>query len=434
MNASPQFAYRGGELFIEDLALSSIAKRFGTPAYVYSRRALLDSYRAYADCLQPRIDRREALICYAVKANSNLAILDVFARAGAGFDIVSGGELERVLAIGGDPQKVIFSGVGKTQGEIARALEVGIGCFNVESLSELEQLSNVAGAIGKTAFISIRINPEVDPRTHPYIATGLKESKFGIAHADARTAYRTAASLPQLSVIGVDCHIGSQLLDDGPLLDALEKLIDLVDQLESDGIPIAHLDLGGGIGIAYGDEHDPHAAIVIADYMHRVFTRIDAWRASRHDGRPIKVLFEPGRSLVGNAGVLLATTLVLKPGATKNFAVVDAAMNDLIRPALYDAWHEVVPVVETSAATESTWDLVGPICESGDWLARDRKLKLAEGDVVAFLSTGAYGMTMASNYNTRPRAIELLVDGEKIHVIRERESIASLFAGERVIA
>jgi diaminopimelate decarboxylase len=425
----PQFAYRDGELFIEDVPVASIAERFGTPTYVYSRAALLDAYRQYADASKSRDARGGAMVCYAIKANSNLAILDVFARAGAGFDIVSGGELERVLAAGGDADKVIFSGVGKTRAEMRRALEACIGCFNVESRSEAQQLSEVAAAMGVTAPVSLRINPDVDARTHPYIATGLKESKFGIAYAEAIAVYDEVAMLPGLTIVGVDCHIGSQLLDQGPLLDALDKLIELVDALEARGIAITHLDLGGGVGIAYGDGHS-QGTIDVGDYLRHVFERVDRWRDERHGGKPIRLLFEPGRSLVGNAGALLMRTLVLKPGSSKNFAVVDAAMNDLLRPALYDAWHAMVPVREVSTAPVLPWDIVGPVCESGDWLAHDRSLALEEGDLIACLSAGAYGMTMASNYNTRPRAAEVIVDGTTLHVVRDREDARQLFAGE----
>ena len=432
MKLPPHFAYRDGELSIEGVPARSIAERYGTPAYVYSKAALVDAYAAYALPLQARADRGGSMVCYAVKANSNLAILDLFAKAGAGFDIVSGGELERVLAIGGRPERVIFSGVGKTRAEMKRALDVGIGCFNVESLSEAHQLSEVARLAGRRAPVSLRVNPDVDARTHPYISTGLKESKFGVAYADAVDVYRTMRSMPELAIIGVDCHIGSQLLDAEPLLDSLDKLIALVDTLEGEGIAIAHLDLGGGIGIDYGNE--PSAtSIDVAGYLQRVFDRVDRWRSTSHGGKPIKLLFEPGRSLVGNSGALLTRTLVLKPGPVRNFAVVDAAMNDLLRPALYDAWHTVVTAGRTGPEPAATWDLVGPICESGDWLARARSLSLREGDLLAILSTGAYGMAMASNYNSRPRAAEIVVSGDTSHLVRKRESVEDLFAGESVL-
>ncbi len=428
----PQFAYRDGQLFIEDVPAAAIAERFGTPAYVYSRTALLDAYAAYAAPLGERDRRGGSMICYAVKANSNLAILDLFAKAGAGFDIVSGGELERVLTVGGRPERVIFSGVGKSAAEMRRALEVGIGCFNVESLSEARQLADVARLSGRRAPVSLRVNPDVDARTHPYIATGLAESKFGVAYGEAIDAYRAMAAMPELSIVGVDCHIGSQLLAAEPLLDSLDKLIPLVDALDDAGIDISHLDLGGGIGIRYGDEGSGES-IDVADYLHRVFARVDGWREARHGGKPIRLLFEPGRSLVGNAGALLTRTLVLKPGATKNFAIVDAAMNDLLRPALYEAWHRVVPVRRSSDLPAMSWDLVGPVCESGDWLARARLLSLAEGDLLALLSAGAYGMAMASNYNSRPRAAEIIVDGADLHLVRRRERVEDLYAAESVL-
>ena len=430
--SASRLSYRAEQLWMEDVALATLTERFGTPLYVYSKAALVAAYARYADALGTRLADDEAMVCYAVKANSNLAVLQVFAQAGAGFDIVSAGELERVIAAGGDPARVIFSGVGKTRDEMRRALDAGIGCFNIESTSEARQLDEVAAALGTVARVSLRINPDVDAKTHPYIATGLKESKFGIAYAEAVEAYRNIAALPALTIVGVDCHIGSQLLDDGPLLDALGKLLDLVDRLAAKGIAIEHLDLGGGVGIRYGDE-EAGGAIDVAGYVGRVLARVDAWRAERRRSIPLRIVFEPGRSLVGNAGILLTKTLVLKPGETKHFAVVDAAMNDLLRPALYEAWHEVLPVAEASPASTRTWDIVGPICESGDWLARARDLALSEGDLLAFLSTGAYGMAMASNYNTRPRAAEVLVDGDQWHLIRERETVASLFAAERLV-
>ncbi len=428
----PQFSRRAGQLYLEDVPLAAVAARHGTPTFVYSKAAMLAAYRRYADPLADRLAGNGARVCYAVKANANLAVLQIFAEAGAGFDIVSGGELERVLAAGGDPARVIFSGVGKSRAEMRRALDVGIGCFNVESTSEAAQLAEVARSAGRRAPVSLRINPDVDARTHPYIATGLKESKFGIAYDEALAAYRRVAAMADLEIVGVDCHIGSQLLDEAPLMDALDKLLALIDALAADGIAIAHLDLGGGVGIRYGNE-PAGEEIDVGAYLRRVTARIDGWQAGRGDARPPKLLFEPGRSLVGNGGALLTTTLVLKPGATKNFAVVDAAMNDLLRPTLYDAWHAVVPVVAQSSADPRTWDIVGPVCESGDWLARERELAIAEGDVLAILSCGAYGMAMASNYNSRPRAAEILVDGADQHVVRERETVASLFERERLV-
>jgi diaminopimelate decarboxylase len=365
-----------------------------------------------------------------MKANSNLAILDLLARQGAGFDIVSGGELLRVIAAGGDPGKVIFSGVGKTAAEIALALEKGILCFNVESIPELHRINEVAGRMGKRAPVSLRVNPNVDPKTHPYIATGLKASKFGVAFSDALDTYRTAAKLPHLDVVGIDCHIGSQLLDDAPLLEALDKLIELIDTLALDGIHIHHLDVGGGLGIDYGTGED--SPVPIGHYVERVFARVDAWRAEKYEGKPIKVIFEPGRSIVGNTGALLMSVEFLKPGEEKNFCVVDAAMNDMARPTLYQAWMDVKPVVRRDGSPV-TYDLVGPVCESGDWLARDRALAVEPGDVLAMMAAGAYGFTMSSNYNTRGRAAEVLVDGDQVHVIRRRETPEELFALESMV-
>ena len=417
------FSYQDGALCAEQTSLNSIARQFGTPTYVYSKAALVQSFAAYADACRGR----DALVCYAVKANSNLAILNLLARQGAGFDLVSGGELQRVIAAGGDTGKCLFSGVGKSRDEMRLALEHGILCFNVESIPELHQLNEVAGEIGKIAPVSLRVNPNVDANTHPYISTGLKDNKFGVAFDDALATYRAAAALPHLAVVGIDCHIGSQLLDDAPLLEALDKLIELIDALAAEGIVLHHLDIGGGIGITYDDEQ----AVAIGAYLARLFARIDTWRAEKHGGTPIKVLFEPGRSIVGNAGVLLTQTLYLKHGETKNFAVVDAAMNDLMRPAMYEAWHGVQAVVPRTQQAQ-TYDVVGPICESGDWLARNRELALESGDLLAIMSAGAYGMTMASNYNTRGRAAEVLVDGTQVHLIRKREIPSDLFALESV--
>lgn len=420
------FSYQNGVLHAESVALSDIALQFGTPAYVYSKAQLLENFTGYAAPAKGR----DALVCYAMKANSNLAILDLLAREGAGFDIVSGGELLRVIAAGGDPGKVIFSGVGKTVQEIELALDKGILCFNVESIPELDRINEVAGRLGKRAPVSLRVNPNVDPKTHPYIATGLKASKFGVAFSDALAAYRTAAALPHLDVVGIDCHIGSQLLDDAPLLEALDKLIELIDTLGDEGIHLHHLDVGGGLGIDYGSADGQ--PVPIGDYVSRVFARVDAWRAAKYDGRPIKVIFEPGRSIVGNAGVLLMSVEFLKPGEEKNFCVVDAAMNDMARPAMYQAWMDVKPVAPRDDAA-LTYDLVGPVCESGDWLARDRALAVQPGDVLAMMAAGAYGFTMSSNYNTRGRAAELLVDGDQVHLIRRRETPEELFALESLI-
>ncbi|SFM71813.1 MULTISPECIES: diaminopimelate decarboxylase [Rugamonas] len=421
------FAYQDGVLHADGASLSAIAEQFGTPTYVYSKAALLENFAAYADACAGR----DALVCYAMKANSNLAILDLLARQGAGFDIVSGGELLRVVAAGGDPRKVIFSGVGKSVAEMRLALEHDILCFNVESIPELHRLNEVAGAMGKTARVSLRVNPNVDAKTHPYIATGLKASKFGVAFDDALATYRAAAALPHLAVAGIDCHIGSQLLDDAPLLEALDRLIELIDALGREGIVLHHLDIGGGIGISYGEAGED-APVPVGDYLGRLFQRIDAWRAANHGGRPIKVIFEPGRSIVGNTGVLLTKVEFIKHGEEKNFCVVDAAMNDMARPALYQAWMDMRPVVESDTPALS-YDVVGPICESGDWLARDRALAVQSGDLLVMLQAGAYGMTMASNYNTRGRAAEVIVDGAQCHLVRRRETPAELFALETLI-
>ncbi len=416
------FTYQDGVLHAESTSLSHIAAQYGTPTYVYSKAGLLANFHAYADACKGR----DALVCYAMKANSNLAILDLLAREGAGFDIVSAGELLRVLAAGGDPSKVIFSGVGKSAAEMRLALSHDILCFNVESIPELHRLNAVAGEVGKRARVSLRVNPNVDAKTHPYISTGLKANKFGVAYDDAIATYQAAAALPHLEVAGVDCHIGSQLLDDAPLLESLERLIDLIDALRAHDIHLHHLDMGGGLGINYGDgEPVPTAA-----YVGRVFARIDQWRAEKYDGAPIKVIFEPGRSIVGDTGVLLTSVEYLKPGEEKNFCIVDAAMNDLMRPALYQAWMDVKPLNEANGAGAVTYDVVGPVCESGDWLARDRDLAVAPGDVLAIMQAGAYGFAMASNYNTRGRAAEVMVDGAKVHVVRQRENAADLFALE----
>jgi diaminopimelate decarboxylase len=408
-----------GVAHVEDVALPAIAARFGTPCYVYSRAALTAAYHAYAAALAGR----DARICYAVKANSNLAILNVFARLGAGFDIVSGGELARVVAAGGDPAKVVFSGVGKSRAEMRQALEAGIYCFNVESASELDHLNTVAGELGKRAPIALRVNPNVDPKTHPYISTGLKSAKFGVAFDTARELYRRARDLPHLEIRGIDCHIGSQLLDPQPAADAAAKVLELVDALAADGISFSHIDLGGGMGIRYQDEN----VLSTADYLAPLLGVLK--------DRKEKLLVEPGRSLVGNAGLLLTRVEVLKHGEEKNFAVVDAAMNDLARPALYDAWHTIQKVGAggTVAAAAQRYEIVGPVCESGDFLGHDRELALAEGDLLAILSAGAYGMAMSSNYNTRPRVAEVMVDGGAAHLIRRRETVAELLAPESLL-
>ncbi|GAA4032427.1 diaminopimelate decarboxylase [Actimicrobium antarcticum] len=423
------FSCQNGALCAENLPLAAIADQFGTPTYVYSKAAISENYLSYAlACRQNGRTAETALVCYSVKSNSNLAVLHLLSQLGSGFDIVSGGELLRVLAAGGDPRKIIFSGVGKTRDEMRLALSHGIACFNVESVSELHRLSSVASDMGVKASVSLRVNPNVDAKTHPYISTGLKENKFGVAFEDALSIYRTAAALPGLTVTGIDCHIGSQLLDDAPLLEALDKLIELIDVLAAEGIIIHHLDIGGGLGIDYESE----APVAVSDYLARLFAKIDAWRVAKHQGAPIKVLFEPGRSIVGNAGVLLTRIEYLKPGSEKNFAIVDAAMNDLMRPAMYQAWHGV-QAVAPRAGTPTVWDVVGPVCESGDWLARARALCVEEGDLLAIMSAGAYGMTMSSNYNTRGRAAEVMVDGDTSHLIRQRETPEQLFALEKII-
>jgi diaminopimelate decarboxylase len=417
---APHLARRGADLWLDGVRLSDLAAEFGTPLYTYSRSAMRDA----ADAYQRALAGRPHLLCYAMKANSSLAVLKTFADLGLGFDIVSAGELARVLAAGGDPAKVVFSGVGKRPDEMRAALQAGVHCFNVESAAELETLSAVASAMGKTAAISLRVNPDVDAQTHPYISTGLKGNKFGVAHDEARAVYRRAASLPGIRVAGIDCHIGSQITTVAPYLDALDRLLDLVEQVEADGIPIAHLDMGGGLGITYTDEVPPAADLLVGQLL----ARIDA----RGHGHRL-VLMEPGRSLVGNAGVLLTEALVLKPGRVddggKNFCIVDAAMNDLVRPAMYEAWMGIVPCHQRTEPP-LTWDVVGPVCESGDWLGRDRALAVQPGDVLAVLSAGAYGMAMASNYNTRPRAAEVMVDAGRATLIRRRETVADLFRDE----
>jgi diaminopimelate decarboxylase len=413
-----------GCLHAEQVPLTEIAERFGTPTWVYSRAAIEE---AWSEFEQATAGRR-ALVCYAIKANSNLAILELLARHGAGFDIVSGGELARVLAAGGDARKTVFSGVGKSAAEMRQALAAGVRCFNVESESELARLDAVAGAMGMRAPISLRVNPDVDAGTHPYISTGLRENKFGIAHERALAAYRQAAALPNLRIEGIDCHIGSQITDLAPFLAALERLLELVDALAAEGIALRHVDLGGGLGIAYQDESPPARGAMLA----AMFERIDAWAA--RTGREVpEVMFEFGRSMVGNAGLLLTRVEVLKQNGDRRFAVVDAAMNDLMRPALYEAWHEIVPVAPAPVPAQC-YDVVGPVCESGDWLGRERMLAIREGDLLAILSAGAYGMSMSSNYNTRPRGAEVIVDGSSAHVVRERERITDLFAGEHTLA
>jgi len=419
MSQPPFFPLRAGELYVEDVPLARIAAEFGTPCFVYSKAALTAAWNDFT----AELGGRDALVCYAMKANSNLAILSTFAKLGAGFDIVSGGELKRVLAAGGNPRKVIFSGVGKTVAEIEFALAQNILCFNIESAPELERVAQVAARLGKVAPISLRVNPDVDAGTHPYISTGLKENKFGVAFDEALALYKRASSLPQLSIEGIDCHIGSQLTDVSPLLEALDKMLALIDALGQAGITIHHLDLGGGLGIRYTDETPPDPRT----YMREVIRRIGE--------RKLKLMFEPGRNLVGNAGVLLTRVEHIKMNGAKNFAIIDAAMNDLLRPSLYEAYHRIEPVrghVAGQAVKSASYDIVGPVCESGDFLGRDRELALAEGDLLAVLSAGAYGMVMSSNYNTRPRAAEVLVDGAKVHLVRKRERVEDLYAGESV--
>jgi diaminopimelate decarboxylase len=416
---SPHIAYRGDDLYIEGRSVAALAREHGTPLYAYSQASMLDALASY----QRALTGRDHLICYAMKANSSLAVLQTFARAGCGFDIVSGGELERVLAIGVPATKIVFSGVGKTRAEMRRALEADVLCFNVESEAELTLLSEIAAAVGKTARVSLRINPDVDAGTHPYISTGLKGNKFGIAHEDALANYLRAAALPGLEVVGIDCHIGSQITDAGPYLDALDRLLELVEAIEARGITIHHLDLGGGLGITYTDEVPPSAETLVRSLLERIDARGHGHR---------KVMFEPGRSLVGNAGVLVSEVLYVKPGEQKNFCIVDAAMNDLMRPAMYQAWMNIVPCVKR-AEPAVLLDVVGPVCESGDWLGKDRELAVRAGDFVAVLSAGAYSMSMASNYNTRGRAAEVMVAGDAAWLIRDREPVAALFAGEHLL-
>lgn len=419
MTVSAHFHYQNNTLYAEGLALTELAKQFGTPLYIYSRQALKDAWQAY----QLGMEDRNVLICFGMKANSNLAVLDQFRQLGSGFDIVSGGELERVLAIGGDPAKVVFSGVGKHRAEMEAALKAGIKCFNVESEDELVRLSDIATALQKTAPVSLRVNPDVDAKTHPYISTGLKDNKFGLPIEDAPRIYKRAQQLPNLKITGVDCHIGSQITQVAPYLDALDKLLDLIETLQAMGISIQHLDLGGGIGIRYKDEQ-PLTPKTLLD---NVFAKLKA-RNLDH----LQIILEPGRSLVGNAGVLLTTVEYLKHSEHKNFAVVDAAMNDLLRPTLYDAWHDVLAVTPRKG-TAMAYDVVGPVCESGDWLAKNRELVLKQDDLLAVMSAGAYAFTMASQYNSRPRPAEIMVDGNQAHVVRQRETIESLFELEAVL-
>jgi diaminopimelate decarboxylase len=409
------FTYRGGMLHAEAVPLAEIAERFGTPCFVYSRAYLISAFRSFDRAFGPH----PHLVCYAAKANSSLAVLNQFARLGGGFDIVSGGELQRVIAAGGDPSKVVFSGVGKRADEIELALAKDILCFNVESESELLRIGRIAATAGKVARIGLRVNLDVDPKTHPYISTGLKQNKFGVPFEDAARLYRTARQLPGVQITGIDYHIGSQVTEIPPFLDALDRLLELVGQLEAEGIRLHHLDLGGGLGIRYRDEMPPTAA----DYVGALLERLR--------GRREAILLEPGRALVGNAGVLLTRVEYLKHGAERNFCIVDAAMNDLMRPALYDAYHDIVPVQARTDGARN-YEVVGPVCESGDFLGHDRKLSVQEGELLAVRSAGAYGMSMSSNYNTRPRAAEVMVDGSAMHLIRRRETVSELLAHEQL--
>ena len=416
----PFIAYQGEQLHLEGVRLVDLAREHGTPLFVYSKAAMLSALAAY----QRGFAGRKAQICYAMKANSSLAVLQVFANAGCGFDIVSGGELLRVLAAGGDPAKVIFSGVGKTRAEMKQALQAGIGCFNVESEAELDVLSSVACELGLKAPVSLRVNPNVDAKTHPYISTGLKGNKFGIAHEHALRAYRHAASLPGLQVVGIDCHIGSQITEVTPYLDAMDRILDLVAEIEAAGMAIHHIDFGGGLGIDYNGDTPPAADALWAQLLAKLDARGYGQR---------QLMIEPGRSLVGNAGVCLTEVQYLKPGEQKNFCIVDAAMNDLPRPAMYEAFHQIVPTQQRTGA-DTLYDVVGPVCESGDWLGRDRQLVVQSGDVLAVLSAGAYCMSMSSNYNTRGRAAEVLVDGTHSQLIRQRESVDDQLRMERPLA
>ena len=426
VNAIPSlvgFSEKNGQWFAEGISLRKLTQDFGTPLYVYSKEAICSAYRAYdSACIRPDGTRR-ARIHYAMKANSNLAVLDELKQLGAGFDLVSGGELARALHIGADPKSLVFAGVGKSSAEIENALRVGVKCINVESIPELQRINAIAKTMNLRAPISLRVNPDVDANTHPYISTGLKDNKFGIAYYEVLKTYREAALLPQIDVIGIDCHIGSQITSTSPYLDALDKVLDLITQLQREGIKIHHLDLGGGLGIDYGGESPPN----ITEFTNTLLNRVEE-RGFGH----LEVLLEPGRSLVGNAGILLTQVEYLKTGVDKNFCIVNAAMNDLMRPALYGAHHAIVPI-HVSQAKSNCYDVVGPVCESGDWLGKDRVLAVNEGDILAILSAGAYGFVMASNYNTRGRAAEVMVDGNEAYLVRQRETPESLYENERTI-
>ncbi|MDT4330363.1 diaminopimelate decarboxylase [Methylomonas sp. MED-D] len=411
------FNYRQSTLYAEGVPVDQIAAEYGTPCYIYSRATLERHWLAFDQALEGR----RHLICYAVKANSNLAVLNLLARLGSGFDIVSQGEMRRVLEAGGSADRIVFSGVGKREDEIVAALKVGIRCFNVEVSGELDRINRLAGELGVIAPVSFRVNPDVDAKTHPYISTGLKENKFGVDIASARDEYLRAARMPHIRVVGVDCHIGSQLTETAPFLDALDKVLELVDQLAGDGIVLEHLDLGGGLGICYRNEQPPEPG----EYISAVLSRLG--------NRNIEIMLEPGRAIVGNAGILVTRVEYLKPTENKNFAIVDAAMNDLIRPALYSAWQDIIPVLAGSGAEEQVWDVVGPVCETGDFLGKERRLGLSPGDLLVVRSSGAYGFTMSSNYNSRPRVAEVMVDGDRCHLIRQREPVEMLWAGEQIL-
>ena len=411
------FNYKGNKLFAEDVAVDEIVAQYGSPCYVYSRATFEKHWNAFDQAFGDH----PHLICYAVKANSNIAILNILARLGSGFDIVSLGELERVLAAGGKPEKIVFSGVGKREDEIVAALKTGIRCFNIEVSGELDRINQLAGDLGVIAPVSFRVNPDVDAKTHPYISTGLKENKFGIDIQLAIAEYRRAAKMDNIKVIGIDCHIGSQLTETTPFLAALDKVLALVNTLKQEGIALHHLDLGGGLGIRYKDEQPPEPAEYVAAILEKL------------GDNSYEIALEPGRAIAGNAGILVTQVEYLKPTEHKNFAIVDAAMNDLVRPSLYSAWQDIIPVDKESSAVESTWDIVGPVCETGDFLGKDRQLKLSQGDLLVVRSSGAYGFTMSSNYNSRPRVAEIMVDGKDIHLIRERESIPQLWAGEKLL-
>lgn len=413
------FTYRNGQLYAEDVALQDVARAHGTPCYVYSRAALEANWRAFDQAFAGH----DHLVCFAVKANSNLAVLNLLARLGSGFDVVSGGELERVLAAGGEARKVVFSGVGKREDEMQRALEVGILCFNVESEAELQRLNRVAGGMRRRAPVALRVNPDVDARTHPYISTGLSSSKFGIPIADAPRLYAEAKTMAHIEITGVDCHIGSQITEVGPFVDALNRVLDLVDELSKQGIVLRHIDAGGGLGIAYQGEQPPAPARYASALLELMQRR----------GQTLKLLIEPGRAIAGDAGALLTKVEYLKQTGARRFAVVDAAMNDLLRPALYDAYHAIQPVHQQRGATE-VYEVVGPVCETSDFLGHERALRIAEGDLLAIMDAGAYGMSMASNYNTRARPAEVIVDGAKMHLVREREQVSALFAAERLLS